>query len=150
MKIWKPAASSCELLISEKEERVRNGTSKTASVEMETVLRMIKWLNFQIFLRGQREQRLWKDNWTQWIGHWGVQFLQNDGNEIWGIDNLRELMKTAGVECFLRSVVLKIERYGTRTKEVTVRSIKFSKIEQNHAALGRKKKHLLQWESLVS
>ena len=33
-------------------------------------------------------------------------------------------MKTAGVECFLRSLILKIERDETGTKELTVRSVK--------------------------
>lgn len=61
-----------------------------------------------------------------------MQFLQNNGNEIWVADNLKVLMKTAGVECFLRSVVLKIERNGTRTKEMTLRSIK---VFQNRAEL---------------
>lgn len=121
-----------------------------ASVEMETVLRTIKWLNFQIFWEVKENKGSGRIIGLGQVT--GKLFLQNDRNDVWVPGSLRVLMKTAGIECFLRSMVLKIERNGTRTKEVTVRSIK---VFQNRAGLcsfrGKQtNKHLLQWENLVS
>lgn len=57
-------------------------------------------------------------------------------------------MKIAGIECFLRSVMPKIERRETGTKEVERRSIK---VFQNRTELRSfRKKHLVQWQSEVS
>ena len=52
-----------------------------------------------------------------------MPFLQSNGNETSRSQKIRELMKTASVECFL-NLVLKNWENETGTKELIVRSIK--------------------------